>query len=525
VATAPELTLRAELRSVNPATLELVGTVPVTPVDEVAASVEEAASAQAFWGRTSYEERRAVLRRLRALLLERMDEVASLATQETGKPLVEAYTAEVLVAADSVAWVERNLERVLRGERVPLPVFARYKRARTDHAPLGAVAVITPWNFPFAVPLTQTVAAVAAGNAVVLKPSELTPLSGALAAALVREAGAPEGLVRVVHGDGDVGAALVSAPRIAKVFFTGSVDVGRRVALAAAEQLRPVVLELGGKDAMVVLDDADLERTVEGALWGSFSNCGQVCSGVERLYVARSLYEPFVARLAQRAGELRIGRGDDPDTELGPLISETARSRVEGLVADALEHGGEAVTGAGRPDVGLPGWFYEPTVLVDVPAERRIEREEIFGPVVTVEAFDGDDEAVALANSGPFGLGASVWSRDRARARSVAARLEAGSVWMNDSAYSYGLGSAPWGGVKGSGFGRSHGRQGLLECVQVRFSDSDGGRLRAGWWYPYDRDGIESFRALMRTFYGGGARAAWRGRRELGRLARRSLRR
>jgi succinate-semialdehyde dehydrogenase/glutarate-semialdehyde dehydrogenase len=164
-------------------------------------------------------------------------------------------------------------------------------------------------------------------------------------------------------------------------------------------------------------------------------------------------------------------------------------------------------------------------VLVDVPAERRIEREEIFGPVVTVEPFDGDDEAVALANSGPFGLGASVWSRDRARARSVAARLEAGSVWMNDSAYSYGLGSAPWGGVKGSGFGRSHGRQGLLECVHVRFSDSDGGRLRAGWWYPYDRGGIESFRALMRTFYGGGARAAWRGRRELVRLARRSLRR
>jgi acyl-CoA reductase-like NAD-dependent aldehyde dehydrogenase len=404
-----------------------------------------------------------------------------------------------------------------------MPLYLRYKRGRVVHEPLGVVAVISPWNLPYAIPFTQAAAAVAAGNGVVVKPSELAPLSGALVEELFAAAGAPPGLVRVVQGDGDVGAALVSAPGVAKVCFTGSAAVGRRVAAAAADLLRPVALELGGKDAMLVLEDADLERSVEGALWGSFTNCGQICSGVERLYVAAPLYEPFVERLAERARALRIGRGDDLGTDLGPLISEDARAKVEGLVADAVEHGAEALCGGRRPEVGLPGWFYDPTVLAGGVRDRRIEREEVFGPVVTVEPFVDDEDAVQLANDTSFGLGASVWSRDPTRARAVASRLEAGSVWTNDSAYSYALGGAPWGGVKGSGFGRSHGRLGLLELTQARFVDEDRGRLRAGWWYPYDEAGVEGLRAAARTFYGGGAAAAWRGRRGLAALARRAL--
>jgi succinate-semialdehyde dehydrogenase/glutarate-semialdehyde dehydrogenase len=525
VAATSELTVRAELRSIDPATLELVGTVPVTPVEDVPAVVAEAAAAQAVWARSGFAERRAFLRRLRGLLLERMDEIARTVTRETGKPLLEAYGADVLVAADTLRWLERHCGRVLRDERVGMPLYLRYKRGRVVHEPLGVVAVISPWNLPFAIPFTQAAAALAAGNAVVVKPSELAPLSGALVEELVGAAGAPAGLVRVVQGDGDVGAALDSEPGVAKVFFTGSAPVGRRVASSAAELLRPVVLELGGKDAMLVLEDADLARSVEGALWGSFSNCGQICAGVERLYVAAPLYEPFVARLAERAQALRIGRGDDPDTDLGPLISEEARARVEGLVADAVEHGAEAVSGARRPDVGLPGWFYEPTVLVGGGRGRPIAREEVFGPVVTVEPFANDDEAVRLANGTSFGLGASVWSRDPARARAVASRLDAGSVWTNDSAYSYALGGAPWGGVKGSGFGRSHGRLGLLDCTQTRFVDEDRGRLRAGWWYPYDEAGVAGLRAVAHTFYGGGAAAAWRGRRGLAALTRRALNR
>ena len=523
MAATSELTVRAELRSIDPATLELVGTVPVTPVEELPAVVAEAAATQAVWARSSFAERRAFLRRLRALLLERMDEIASTVTRETGKPLLEAYGADVLVAADTLRWLERNAGRVLRDERVRMPLYLSYKRGRVVHDPLGVVAVISPWNLPFAIPFTQAAAALAAGNAVVVKPSELAPLSGALVEELVAAAGAPPGLVRVVQGDGEVGAALVSAPGVAKVFFTGSAAAGRHVASAAAELLRPVALELGGKDAMVVLGDADLDRSVEGALWGSFTNCGQICSGVERLYVAAPLYEHFVERLAERARGLRIGRGDDVDTDLGPLISEEARAKVEGLVADAVEHGAEALCGARRPDVGLPGWFYEPTVLAGGTRGRRLERDEVFGPVVAVEPFADDDEAVRLANDTPFGLGASVWSRDPARARAIASRLDAGSVWTNDSAYSYALGGAPWGGVKSSGFGRSHGRLGLLELTQARFVDADRGRLRAGWWYPYDEGGVEGLRAVAHTFYGGGAAAPWRGRRGLAALTRRAL--
>src|SRR5919205_26873 len=295
------------------------------------------------------------------------------------------------------------------------------------------VASVSPWNFPFAIPFTQAVAAVAAGNAVVVKPSELTPLSGGWVARAFAEAGAPEGLVQTVQGSGDeVGEALVRAPGIAKVFFTGSSEVGRRIGVACAELLRPVTLELGGKDPMLVLEDADLGRAVEGALWGAFSNCGQVCAGVERIYVPRERYEEFVRALTGRAGELRLGRGDDPATELGPLVSEAQRARVEDLVAEARERGAEAVCGGRRPDLGLPGWFYEPTILAGGGGSPRLEREEVFGPVVTVAPFADEDEAVALANSTPFGLGASVWTRDPERARRVAARLQAGSGWAED---------------------------------------------------------------------------------------------
>jgi succinate-semialdehyde dehydrogenase/glutarate-semialdehyde dehydrogenase len=388
--------------------------------------------------------------------------------------------------------------------------------------------VISPWNFPLAIPLTQAVAAVAAGNAVVVKPSELTPLSGAWVARAFAEAGAPEGLVQTVQGSGDeVGDALVRAPGIAKVFFTGSTEVGRRIGVACAKLLRPVTLELGGKDPMLVLRDADLGRAVEGALWGAFSNCGQVCAGVERIYVARERYDEFVQALARRAGELRLGAGDDPATELGPLVSERQRARVEDLVAEARERGAEAVCGGRRPEVGLPGWFYEPTVLAGGDGSPRLEREEVFGPVVTVAPFADEDEAVGLANSTPYGLGASVWTRDLERARRLGARLAAGSVWTNDVAYSYGAGQASWGGVKESGLGRTHSKHGLYACTQVKFVDADSGRVPVPWWYPYGPLAAEAFRGALGVLYGDGARAranaAWHHRRGLAHLARRYL--
>lgn len=523
------LVVEGELRSLNPATLEVVGSVRPTDPAELEEIVARAREAQARWAERSLDARRWLVLDTARVLLERMDELAALVTAETGKPLVESYTAELLVSVENARWAAAAAPRVLRVERAPFPqLYLKHKRGYLVYEPLGAVAVVSPWNFPLAIPFTQTVAAVAAGNAVVVKPSELTPLSGAWVARAFAEAGAPAGLVQTVQGSGqEMGDALVRAAGIAKVFFTGSTAVGRRIGVACAELLRPVTLELGGKDPMLVLRDADLGRAVEGALWGAFSNCGQVCAGVERIYVARERYEEFVRALARRAGELRLGRGDDPATELGPLVSEGQRARVEDLVAEARERGAEALCGGRRPDVGLPGWFYEPTVLTGGDGSPRLEREEVFGPVVTVAPFAGEDEAVALANSTPFGLGASVWTRDLERARRLAARLQAGSVWTNDVAYSYGAGQASWGGVKESGFGRTHSKHGLYACTQVKFVDADRGRVPVPWWYPYGPLGVEAFRGALGVLYGDGvgarAQAAWRHRRGLAHLARRYL--
>jgi len=524
-----ELVAEGELRSLNPATLEVVGSVRTTDPTELDEIVARAREAQARWAETSLDVRRRLVLDVARVLLDRMDEVAALVTAETGKPLVESYTAELLVSVENARWTAANAPRLLRVERAPFrQLYLKHKRGYLVYEPLGVVAVISPWNFPLAIPLTQALAAVAAGNAVVVKPSELTPLSGAWVERAFAEAGAPAGLVQTAQGSGDeVGDALVRAPGIAKLFFTGSTDVGRGIGVACAELLRPSTLELGGKDPMLVLHDADLGRAVEGALWGAFSNCGQMCAGVERIYVARERYDEFVRALARRAGELRLGRGDDPATELGPLVSDGQRARVEDLVAEARERGAEALSGGRRPDVGLPGWFYEPTVLAGGDGSPRLEREEVFGPVVTVAPFADEDEAVELANSTRFGLGASVWTRDPERARRLARRLAAGSVWTNDVAYSYGAGQASWGGMKESGHGRTHSKHGLYACTQVKFVDADRGRVPVPWWYPYGPLAADAFRGALGVLYGDGARAragaAWRHRRSLAHLARRYL--
>jgi acyl-CoA reductase-like NAD-dependent aldehyde dehydrogenase len=443
-------------------------------------------------------------------VLKRADEIADVVVSETGKPRTEAFTTELFPSLDAIVWLAKHAPKLLAPEKVRYPqVHLLHKRASLRYEPIGVVAVIAPWNFPFAIPFTQVAYALAAGNAAVLKPSELTPLSGALVAEIFAAAGAP---VFVAQGDGAVGKALVEARGVGKVLFTGSAEVGRLVASAAGERLVQVTLELGGKDAMVVLADADLERAVGGALWGAFANCGQTCTSVERIYVERPLHDRFVERLAERARALRI-----PD-ELGPLVSERQRERVEELVESARDG---LVTGGRRPGIALPGWFYEPTVIAGT--SERLAGEEIFGPVVTVESFDSDEQALALANGSRFGLGASVWSRDVRRARRIASRIEAGMVWLNDVSYSYAAGQTPWGGVKDSGFGRTHSRHGLYECVRIKYADSDAGRLRVPWWFPYDERTAEGFQGFLDVFYGDGVRSAWRHRgalRELGRRLR-----
>ncbi len=500
-----------ELRVVNPATLELVGTVAATDPAAVQELVTEAKVAQEAWGETSAGDRRKVLEQVSKDVLRRADEIADTVVAETGKPRVEAYTSELFPALDTLAWLARHAEALLAPERVGYPqLHLKHKRAVLYYEPLGVAAVVAPWNFPFAIPFTQAAYALAAGNSVVLKPSELTPLTGALVAELFAAAGAP---LLLAQGDGAVGEALVTARGLGKVLFTGSAEVGRRVAAAAGERLVPVTLELGGKDPMLVLDDADLSRAVDGALWGSFLNCGQVCSGVERIYVEGDLFEPFVEELARKAAEL----------ELGPLISAEQRDKVAALVDDALAHGARALTGGRAPE--RAGWFYEPTVLVDVPDTARIEHDEAFGPVVTVARTSDENAAVRAANDSTFALGASVWTSDAERAKRLAHRLRAGTVWHNDHAYSYGAAQAAWGGRGESGFGRTHSKHGLYDLTAPKFVDRDSGRVPVPWWFPYDDNAAGAFHGALAALYTGGplarTRAMWRERRALLRMARR----
>jgi succinate-semialdehyde dehydrogenase/glutarate-semialdehyde dehydrogenase len=490
-----------EIVSVNPATLEAVGSVRRTEPGELNERIAAARAAHERWRAVSLGERARTFRDVARVVREHADEIADSIVAETAKPRTEAIANELYSAVDHALWLARDAPRCLADERVRLSqLHLRTKRAWLVYEPLGVVAAITPWNIPFGIAFTILTTAVAAGNGVVLKPSELTPLTAEWLPLVLEEAGLPAGLVQVVHGEAPLGEALVEHPGISKVFFTGSVPVGRRVAAAAGARGCPVVLELGGKDPMVVFGDADLERAVEGAAFASFLNAGQACVSVERIYVERAVHEEFTRRLEERARALALG------DEVGPLISERQRANVESLAP------------VRRPD--RAGWFLEPAVV-----RGPLPDAEIFGPVVSVEPFDSEDDAVRRANDSEFGLAASVWSRDLAKADRVARRIEAGMVWVNDFGYSFATGRASWGGVKSSGFGRAGSKHGLYECVHVKYVDSDRGRLKPAWWFPYDEQTEQALRAALDVIYGEGFarwRAAWTHRRELLHLVRRS---
>ncbi len=487
----------------NPATLERVGAVTRTDPADVPRLVAVARAAQEQWSRLGADGRSRVLADVGRVVRVRADEIADVVVAETAKPRTEAIANEIYTAVDHAAWLARRAPRILGDERVRFQqLHLKTKKAWLVYEAFGVVAAITPWNVPFAIPFTYVATAVAAGNGVVLKPSELTPLTAEWVARVFEEAGAPAGLVQVAHGEAALGEAIVGDPGIAKVFFTGSLGVGRRVAAAAGARGIPVVLELGGKDPMIVFADADLERALDGALFASFVNAGQACVSAERIYVEQPLVDEFSQRLAERARGLRLG--DD----VGPLISERQRNAVE------------RISGARRA-AEREGWFIEPTVI-----RGALPDEEIFGPVVTVEAFEGEDDAVRRANDSEFGLAASVWSRDLAKADRVARRIAAGMVWVNDFGYSFTIGQAPWGGVKASGFGRTASKHGLYGCVQIKYLDSDRGRLRPAWWFPYDAPTERALRTLLDVLYGSRSerlRAAWSGRRDLVHVAKRSL--
>lgn len=497
----------------SPADGSVLATLPVMGVEAVREAVARGRTAQEGWAERGAPSRAGVMRELARVMARRGDEIADTIRAETGKPRVEAL-AEVVVSADLVRYYARVAPRHLRTRRVG-GGWLLSKAGWVDRDPLGVVGGITPWNYPFVLVMDCVTPALFAGNAVVLKPSELSPLSALLVPDLVDEAGVPRELVQVVTGDGSTGEALVESG-VDRVVFTGSTATGRRVMSAAARTLTPVTLELGGKDPAIVLEDADLERAARGVVFGGFFNSGQTCISVERVYVVREVYEPFVARVAELARALRPGSGAGAD--VGPMISPAQMEVVEGQVADALARGARVLSGGTRSGAD-PGIFL-PTVLVDVQDAMVVMSEESFGPLLPILAVADEAEAVARANASPYGLFASVWTGDRRRGLRVARQLRAGGVSVNDVLSHYSVPGLPMGGVGASGFGRRRGLEALDEMTRSRTLLADrGGVRREPYWFPYSPSserlmkgalewrglgGVAGTAALLRRVLGGG---------------------
>jgi acyl-CoA reductase-like NAD-dependent aldehyde dehydrogenase len=511
------------MESINPATLEVVGRVAVVTPEELSQRIASCRRAQAEWSSLPLKERMRLMDALQHVLAEETISIARTVCSETGKPKMEAVNTDVLASIATCqycSWAMPRLEGRRRVDQGRMSMLVRIlgRRSYIHLRPLGVVGIISPFNFPFAIPFSEAAMAVAAGNGAIIKPSPETPLSGEMIEEVFKAAGFPKGLVQTVSGPG-LGEALVVSD-VDRLIFTGSPQTGRKVMEAAASRLTPITLELGGKDAMIVLEDADLDRAVAGAVWGAFVNSGQVCVAVKRIFVATAIYEAFVRAMVSSTEALRQGWGwDDPDVSIGPMINSDAVEAMEGQVRRALEQGARIATG-GRRSTAL-GHFFLPTILVDAPMDSDIMREETFGPLVTIHPFLDAEEAVAIANDSEFALSGSVWTSDLRRGRELAERLAPGSVLVNNVAYTYGLPATPWGGRGKSGFGRTHGEMGLMEMMEAHHVHVDKARFaREMWWHPYDLRKLNAHLALIRIGFQGRYRRAWRDLREMRRILR-----
>jgi succinate-semialdehyde dehydrogenase/glutarate-semialdehyde dehydrogenase len=492
------------LDSYNPATKELIGQVPRLDQAGVSAVVDKAWLAFDNWRNTEIHERISKVLELRKIIHQHKDDIAELITKEVGKPLSESYLAELTGPLDTCIWLAENSERFFKDQIVGLsnPLMAS-KQAIIVFEPLGVIGIISPWNYPFAIPVMAILMSLMAGNTVVLKPSEKSPLIGIKIAELFREAGFEEGVVQVITGDRTTGEYLTKQ-KLSKLIFTGSVNAGKAVMSQCAAQLTPVSLELGGKDPAIVLPGVDPQWTAQGLVWGAFTNCGQACASIERLYLIKDQSnQALIDNIVSQAKALHLGNGLDPETEIGPLIDELQLQKVQEQVADAVEKGAKILCG-GRSREDLGGYFYEPTVLTNVNHKMLVMTEETFGPLLPIMIVDNEDQALVFANDSNYGLCASIWGKDLSTAEDLAYSLDAGTVFINDALFSFACPQVPWGGLKLSGSGRSHSYFGLMDLVQVKHINIDGsGGSKRIWWFPYGKNKLKTAKSGVDALHGG----------------------
>lgn len=478
------------IADINPATGQPFMELPLTDLASLPARFEQARAAQKIWAMKSFPERAEHILKMRRYIVDHAETLAGIVSQSNGKTRTDALATEVLPCALACNWYAKNAGRILKPTmRTGGHLLFFNKRTRMLHLPLGVVGIISPWNYPLSIPFGEIVMGLMAGNAIMLKVAAATPAVGKAIEDITDAGDLPAGLFTHVVGSGAQVASAFFANGINKLFFTGSVNAGKQLMAQAAETLTPLSLELGGNDAMLVLEDADLERAANGAAWGGYQNAGQSCGGVERIYVVDAVYDEFVRKLASKTRALRHGVGcDSHDVDIGSITTAGQLRTVQQHLEDALQKGA-SIAAQSQPSGAQDGLFHAATLLVDVNDDMLTMRDETFGPIIAVARVKDQEEAIRRANDSNLALTSSVWTRDNKRGQAIAARLETGVTTINDHLYTHGLSEAPWGGWKESGLGRTHGPEGLQEMTHVKAVNWDMLPTKRNiWWYPFNQD-------------------------------------
>ncbi len=496
----------AGIRVENPATGQVIATVPDMSADEVRRLAETARRVQPAWDALGFDARGRILRRAQRWIVDNRERVIDTIVSETGKTFEDAQIADYSYGASALGFWAKNAEKYLADEKIKSAnLFVKGKKLVSRYRPLGLVGVIGPWNYPLTNSFGDCIPALAAGNAVILKPSEVTPLTALLMAEMLDECGMPAGVFQVATGAGATGAALIG--EVDMIMFTGSTRTGRKIAVEAAQRLIPASLELGGKDPMIVLRDADLERAANVATYYAMLNGGQTCISIERVYVEEPVYDEFVAKVTEKVRALRQGRPAGPGTaDVGSMTFAPQMDIVEGHVQDAVAKGAKVLVGGHRREG--EGIFFEPTVLVDVDHTMEAMTEETFGPTLPIMKVRDAEEAIRMANDSVFGLGGSVFTKDLDRGEQVARRIEAGAVCVNDAVINYSALELPMGGHKTSGLGRRHGAPGIRKfCHQQSIMVSRNFPKRELHMYPYSAKSTKLIGKVLGFLYGRGPKS------------------
>ena len=489
-------------KSINPFSNEVIGLSKQNTKEEIREIIAHAREAHLYWHSLSFKETAKYFYKLRELIVKDADEIAALISKENGKIRIDALTAEVLPITIAISYFLKNGKKFLKDKKIKSGnIFLSYTKSFIRRVPYGVIAIIAPWNYPFTIPMYDIITALLCGNAVVFKAASDTQLVGRKIEELIINSGFPKNLFSLVNLPGSIAGEAFLEGGIDKLFFTGSTEVGKELASKAASKLIPISLELGGNDPMIVLEDADIERAVNGAIWGGFHNCGQSCGGIERIYVHEKIYKEFISKLKEKVKELKAGDPTSFSSDLGVMTNKQQKFVVESHINDALEKGAKII--AESKLISQSENAMKAIVLTEVNHDMTIMKEETFGPVIGVMKFSTCKEAIQLANNSNYGLTASIWSRSNKKAIEVGKQIHAGVININDHLMSHGMPETPWGGFKDSGGYRSHGEFGFHEMTQpqVIVRDILPFVKRDLWWHPFDKKIYEGILGLINLLY------------------------